>query len=642
MFFLRNISIFYIFNICFVFLFHFLIGDLLFFLSDYYSIFVYVGIVSLLLLVFESYFIIKNKTLLINLFTQAIILFFFIYYFTTYFFDIILLSLKELFYIFKDILRNSLNINENLISFLKSFKIYIVYTINLLFLFLIIFIVVKLFKKRKNISFNFFDTKRKHRTEIFAVVVFLLINSLVLWHYFNYDDSKEIKNSKKNLVVIVLDALSADLLKDYGGTQTYVNFNTKYNASIYKNFRTIYPHTAHFFKFFYSGSPNVDSFSNSLQQKKLSLKKVKNDNLIKSLQENGVLARTHVYHRSAVPEGTDYGINDYKGLRSFYLTDNLEFIPKFMKLDYHLINSTSNSISKKLKYGFQANFRKLFVEEKTNNDLEDILLPELINLSNQTKPFFLIFHQRWDNVSKQSDFKNYYDPDEDFDEKDQSYCRKANKILKKQDMTYDKVFEARCLELINKKKIATAQSLEKSLDEFIDKVKQNSLLNDVEIIITADHGYMTAKNKLSYGFHNDELVVKVPLIIFNNKKEINDSNFFTLDLVSYILNNYGLSSNKLYEYATPLKGDKREFPIFTISRPGQYYKKWMLSYYLGNKKFEINLHKNGKGEFNYYTIDNFEQNIESKKINNENISKFKIILNLLGITEDSINPNTLN
>ena len=100
-----------------------------------------------------------------------------------------------------------------------------------------------------------------------------------------------------------------------------------------------------------------------------------------------------------------------------------------MKLDYHLINSTSNSISKKLKYSFQANFRKLFVEEKTNNDLEDILL-ELINLSNQTKPFFLIFHQRWDNVSKQSDFKNYYDPDEDFDEKDQSYCRKANKILK--------------------------------------------------------------------------------------------------------------------------------------------------------------------------------------------------------------------
>ena len=74
---------------------------------------------------------------------------------------------------------------------------YIIYTINLVFLFVIIFIVVKLFKKRNNISFKFFDTKRKYRTEIFAVVVFLLINSLVLWHYFNYDVSKEIKIQKK-------------------------------------------------------------------------------------------------------------------------------------------------------------------------------------------------------------------------------------------------------------------------------------------------------------------------------------------------------------------------------------------------------------------------------------------------------------
>ena len=209
-------------------------------------------------------------------------------------------------------------------------------------------------------------------------------------------------------------------------------------------------------------------------------------------------------------------------------------------------------------------------------------------------------------------------------------------------MTYDEIFEARCLELINNKKIATAQSLEQAIDKFINEVKQNDQLKDIEIIITADHGYMTAKNKLSYGFHNDELVVKVPLIIFNNKKEINSSNFFTLDLVSYILNNYGLNSNKLYKYATPLISDKREFPIFTISRPGQYFKKWMLAYYIGNQKFEINLHKNGEGEFNYYYIDNFEQNLESKKINNEIKNNFKIILNLLGISRESINPEILH
>ena len=195
------------------------------------------------------------------------------YYFVTYFFDLILFSLRELFYILKDIVKNIFSVNEDIIFFLKSLKTYVEYSIILIFIFILILFVFKLFKNKKNISFKFFDTKRKNRTEIFAVVVFLLINLLMLWHYVGHDNLNKINNSKKNIVVIVLDALSADVLKDYGGAQTFINFNTKYNASIYKNFRTIYPHTAHFFKFFYSGSPNVDSFSNSLQQKKLSLKK---------------------------------------------------------------------------------------------------------------------------------------------------------------------------------------------------------------------------------------------------------------------------------------------------------------------------------------------------------------------------------
>ena len=49
-------------------------------------------------------------------------------------------------------------------------------------------------------------------------------------------------------------------------------------------------------------------------------------------------------------------------------------------------------------------------------------------------------------------------------------------------MTYDEIFEARCLELINNKKIATAQSLEQAIDKFINEVKQNDQLKDIEIL----------------------------------------------------------------------------------------------------------------------------------------------------------------
>ena len=638
---LKTISVFFVFNICVIFFFHFIIGDLLFFLSDYYSIIVYVGFFSLFLLLFEFYFIFKKKSSYINFVTQFLILLFFLYYFFNYIFDIFFQFLRKFYYFSEYLVAEKFNLSDNSLLFLKSNIIYIE---NLIIFILICFssyFIFKLFKNKKNFSFKFFDYERQKRTEVFALFIFFVVNIFLLIHYFYPKNLNQFSNSNKNIVVIVLDALSADLLKDYGSSQTQISFNEKYDASVFLNFRTLYPHTAHFFKFFYSGSPNVESFSNTLQQKKISLKKVQNENLIKSLQEKGVLTRLHVYHRSGMPEGTDYGINDYKGLRSYYLIDKLEFIPKTMKLDYHLINSTSNSISKKLKYEFQGNLRRLLVNKKVKNDLLEILYPQLVNLSETKKSFFLVFHERWNSVTDKSDFKNYYDPDEEFDERDQSYCRKANTILKKKDMTYDSVFEDRCLELIIKKKKASAQSLELAIDEFINKIKRNNLLKNVQIIITSDHGYMTAKNKLSYGFHNDELVVKVPLIIFNNKKETSYKNFFTLDLVSYILNNYGINPKKLYKHAVPLTQEKREFPTYTISRPGKYYKKWMLSYYLDNQKYEINLHKKGKGEFNLYTLNNFEQNIKSKNLTNENIYNFKKILNLLGISKGSINPKVL-
>ena len=56
---------------------------------------------------------------------------------------------------------------------------------------------------------------------------------------------------------------------------------------------------------------------------------------------------------------------------------------------------------------------------------------------------------------------------------------------------------------------------------------------------------------------------------------------------------------------------------FYYIKARQYYKEMDAFILPRNQKFEINLHKNGEGEFNYYTIDNFEQNIKSKKINNE-------------------------
>ena len=82
------------------------------------------------------------------------------YYFVTYFFDLILFSLRELFYILKDIVKNIFSVNEDII-FLKSLKTYVEYSIILIFIFILILFVFKLFKNKKNISLNSLIQKKK-------------------------------------------------------------------------------------------------------------------------------------------------------------------------------------------------------------------------------------------------------------------------------------------------------------------------------------------------------------------------------------------------------------------------------------------------------------------------------------------------
>ena len=93
--------------------------------------------------------------------------------------------------------------------------------------------------------------------------------------------------------------------------------------------RTIYPHTAHFFKFFYSGKSKVKNFDQTLQKNRIDFSKSFESNLIRSLQDVDVNFKYLTYHRAAVPEGTDFGVKNYKGLRSYYLTEKCHLFLSF-------------------------------------------------------------------------------------------------------------------------------------------------------------------------------------------------------------------------------------------------------------------------------------------------------------------------
>ena len=511
---------------------------------------------------------------------------------------------------------------------------------------MVLFFLLRKKKKIKIIEFlKYFSFVWKadyiKRSKLVTSVFFLVSLFFFMYHLITTSVFKEnnYDKNRKNIVVLQLDGYSADLLYDYNASAVNkYSFIEKLDATVYKNFRTIYPHTAHFFKFFYSGKSKVKNFDQALQKNKIDLSKSFESNMLNEIQKNDFNFRYITYHRSAIPEGTDFGIKNYRGLRSYYLTERTSFIPNLINLDYHLLNSTSKSIAKKLKYKISKYIQKKTVNKKKVNDLNNLLLPEIEKLLSERRNFFLLYHQRWDQVKNSNDFINYYDPDETIPRNNK--CHGFNKEMKKKDMTYGEQFEKNCEPYINKLKQRGSDLLIENLNNFFERNKKFAIKNNIEFIIISDHGYMTTKRKMSYGFHFDEYAIKTPLIVLDGGKKTINENFFTLDLTGYILRNFGINSKKLYKYSNPLKHSvQNKFYTFSIVRKGKFFKRWYLSYYDKNFKYTLNLHPQGNAEFLVFELNNFDEKQLTNKITKKNIKVFTEIFNLLNLDKNQVHKN---
>lgn len=650
---LHLISSLFFLNILLVFSLHYIAGDTLLFLTDFYSLSIYVTFISLLFLVIELplfLFVFKKNDFIFKIcliLITFIFLFFIFNILSSLIFDFVFYeTLIEIYYFFYSVSPTFADFLKKIFGIFENFF----YLFTFLFLFISIFVFFPFLKnKQKKIKIfeilNVYNFKLKsnfiERSKM--VTTFFCMLSLLFFFYHliltSFFEQNNFDTERKNIVVLQLDGYSADLLYDYNNNSlNKYSFVDELNATVYKNFRTIYPHTAHFFKFFYSGKSKVENFDQALQKNKIDFSKSFETNLINEIQKNNFNFRYITYHRSAIPEGTDFGIKNYKGLRSYYLTERTSFIPIFLNLNYHLINSTSRSITKKLKYKFSKYIQKKMINQNKINDLDNLLLPEIKKMVKQKKNFFLLYHQRWDQVKNSTDFINAYDPDETIPSNNK--CHGFYEEMKKKDMTYSEDFEKNCEPYINKLKQRQSDSLIENLNDFFVKNLEFSKNNNIEFIIISDHGYMTTNKKMSYGFHFDEYAIKTPLIVLDKGNKINKDNFFTLDLTGYILKNFGINPKKLYKYSNPLKyTDNREFYTYSIVRKGQFFKRWYLSYYDEDFKYTLNLHPEGNAEFLVFKLNDFNEEKLDKKMTSKNKKIFSEIFRLLDLEKNQIHKS---
>ena len=193
---------------------------------------------------------------------------------------------------------------------------------------------------------------------------------------------------------------------------------------------------------------------------------------------------------------------------------------------------------------------------------------------------------------------------------------------------------------INDLKQKASDLLTENLEKFFRENKDFNKKNNIEYIILSDHGYMTRDNKMSYGFHFEEYAVKTPMIVFDGGKTKISKNFFTLDLIGYILKNYGIDPNHLYKYANPLKySNQNKFYTFSIIRKGQYFKNWYLSYYDQNEKRTLNLHPENTGDFSVYEIEGFKEKKIGENFNDRDEEIFSEIFKLIDLDKNQVSKN---
>ena len=194
-----------------------------------------------------------------------------------------------------------------------------------------------------------------------AIVVGLPL-SVGYHHLFRASAATAAEGSERHLVMLVLDGMPAQYLTAYdpGAIATPID-RVVDDALVFRQMRTSATWTHGFFGTLYTGR-SEPVFGDA------SVPDGSDRNLLSWLQRSGVAARWMAYHRNGIPEASAGRVNDYSGLRSYFLTHNYAWIFETLGLDYHLTiagpSISKNLANETIEAVFEALNKSVRVEKK--------------------------------------------------------------------------------------------------------------------------------------------------------------------------------------------------------------------------------------------------------------------------------------
>lgn len=366
----------------------------------------------------------------------------------------------------------------------------------------------------------------------------LLAPLAVAWNHASARGSAS-RGPGRQFVMLILDAFPAQYLHTYNPQMPAGSLDALLaEARVFRNVQTAIPYTHGYFGQFYSGRDTMLERDEGFAR--IRYAGGATGNLLKVLQQARVGARWISFHRNGFPEGSAAFTSDYRGLRSYFLTEHYTWLPQWLGCAYH-VALASDSCRKCLKSRVGQRLHRRLNERArtTGNVLVEVALAEARQLRSRSGDSCLIFHVPWTQPLSAADSLPSAQDDDGPGGEPGSVIRKIRE--RKYRYLADEQPVADAMDRTSRAQVA---ALGDALRPFLDGLRAESGDTRTTVLLTADHGSMYQKGRFWYGYHPNEEVVRVLCAEFLTDQRGEDERLFTTtDMTASVLDFFGVDAN---------------------------------------------------------------------------------------------------
>jgi hypothetical protein len=369
-----------------------------------------------------------------------------------------------------------------------------------------------------------------------------------------------------------------------------------------RNAYTTAPYTSGFYAGLYSGE-RFDAFGSSI-------KADGSAGLLEAIDDHGIYSKLILSHANAMPQTAGAPIYR-RGLRSMSLTRRYSPFLEQLGFDCDLMLTWGNwgalsaaGIDTAGRLLFQRMNPQLTRPGSGNLFLTE-LLPEIRSAAMHENAFVL-FHAFYGHLAESSSSDVFSKlPQDLWDEAHANGYR------------YDQRDSAR-VDAVRQYRAGVelqVEEIERNLLVFLSALRAEDPHQAVTVVLTSDHGSIYEEGRLWYGYHTNQQVTRVPLIVFGHLLPGDDVRLVsTADLTRSILDFFGLRGLPGSDGQSLFNALGQRSMVSSLASRSEEQREWLLALVFASHKYVINLHPRGAGEVALIAIDGSTERLVSTSV----------------------------